>query len=272
MEKYKSIDEIREFDSKFFNDLDPRFTKLLRIAGESEQGLEFSILLGLIKSVNDIKLSILDLGEYSADHCYVLNILLRAQIEHHLKLQFVVHRMLSDKDDSVFTEYTQHLSYKELRDLHDAATAVGNADARLAAERQIHELKLMFPDTTFSYSKSQKVSATWSYKKIISYIIKSEGNTTEANLSFCNRFLLDYATLSSFVHGGFLATRFNTSHSKPGSTWDKEFEIAKKAIFLSAATQLLAFLPFLKIHKGLGIDLLELAALMEGYIDRAFSD
>ena len=194
------LDQIRDLDDLVFGEYKDYFPKIL----DSEFSRKYPKTIYLsnlfTSSTTFIKNSIFDCAE--KDDLFGAKILFRSLIEHFLRFKYVFFYWMNNQDDSVSEKYIEFTEAREKLDQIKATISeykLSNPDIEVKSWKRILE---EIPSLS-KYSKKQIENETlkYSYKNIIK-VLKEADNTLGGESTFYNSLILEYANLSSFVHGG----------------------------------------------------------------------
>lgn len=182
----------------------PKYKQAFRVAPIFESRI-FLIIDGIINLVTE-------------DNLYGSKILLRSLIDHTVKLDYLIHRALEDKDDRIFKEYllfsdlAEELQY--LKELNYKSKIINEVDID---EKALKDLIKRKPEIK-KYSNNQifEKSNQFGFKNMFKYIneerernhLEFDNEDIKAGFEAFLHISALYSDLSSFIHGGPAADKF----------------------------------------------------------------
>ncbi|MBS46459.1 MAG: hypothetical protein CMN60_01620 [Sphingobium sp.] len=194
---YQKDDELFECFSKVAKELVSEYKN-------SNYPQSITSLMGLMRTINSLKLAAFDLAEESETHLYAIKTLLRPAIEHFLRFSYLQAQLVKNKNDCAGEEYRKYCVVSEI-------IAFVKSHYALVPEKEIQEkvLKNLKKNKGFELSNRQleQIVSKWSYKNIARKLDKLL-NKDKEKLTFFRELVVQYSELSSFVHGGMIAETY----------------------------------------------------------------
>ena len=263
-----SISDVFEFDDEihdYYEGLGNKFIPLLR---DSDFPQTSRTLVGLMGSVNSIKLAIFDLAEASETHLYEIKILRRTLIEHYLRFYYVLFRCLKENSDEVGEEFRKY-SYISETIAFLKASDVSNQISGKATDQQVYEkVKKEHPEFNVSKNQITKITSRWGHRNVIRYL-KEQCNLIEDGSPIL-RMIPEYAQLSSFLHGGTLAQDYYHEVFGSGHLEDIVYREVSQSCFLASIVKLHLLLLVIKIDDQFADGIVHLTKLLYEYGDKFF--
>jgi hypothetical protein len=199
------ISEIKQHDSLFFKLLDPELAIVVNELTNSEYHLTQKCICMLYNRICLIKNSIYAIIEN--DELYSASVLYRSFLEHFLRFQYCVYRLIIEKTDDVGIEYYKYLNASEsFQYAHSVKISRSIFDEGFDPNEIEIELDRLIKTSSeykdISKNNVRNISAKFEYKNIIKYL-NSVHKTIDPNEIYPLRNLIvSYSELSSYTHGG----------------------------------------------------------------------
>ncbi len=220
-----TIDEIISKDDEIFNYFATVADDLVCEYKKSNYPVSINCLMGLMGTINSLKLAAFDLVEESETHLYAIKTLLRPAIEHFLRFNYLSYELMRVKNDSVGEEYRKYSRISEHIALVKSKFAL-ESDKKIQ-NRILNEIRKSVYPSDMSSSEIKRIVSKWSYKNIARKINSTVFEKHE-DWNFIKGLVVEYSELSSFVHGGVYAeTCYHLAFSR--DTLNKE---STESIFL----------------------------------------
>lgn len=200
-------------DDEVFNCFAQNAEELIAELKQSEYSNSILCLMGLMGTINSLKLAAFDLVEESDTHLYAIKTLLRPAIEHFLRFSYLHVQLIENKNDYSGEEYRKYSVISE---------TIAMVKSRFALEPdktiQTKVLKQLKSSHKLEISNSQldKIVLKWSYKNIARKL-DNVLNKDKQQRSFIRTLVSKYSELSSFVHGGIYAEQYYHSSFSDGT-------------------------------------------------------
>lgn len=194
------IEKIRDQDDLIHNVIEESFTELIKDLKKYKYQKTLLAMVNLVLKTNFIKNSIFDLCE--TDDLYSAKILYRSLIEHSLIHEYLFMKSTVDKNDSVGEDYYKYCDMNEdlkyLKTIKNINKNFNLGKQDIDTWKEISKIKEDFNKIT---RKNLKFKADqFKYWNIVNYIFNNVKDDFVIN--FLTKIILEYAELSSFVHGG----------------------------------------------------------------------
>jgi hypothetical protein len=199
-----SLQEFLKKDDELFNCFSEHAEQLIYELKRSEFPNSTMCLMGLMGTINSLKLAAFDLAEESETHLYAIKTMLRPAIEHFLRFNYIHIQLVETKDDTTGEEYRKYSSISE-------AIAIVKSQFALETDKTIQEKTLKrlkeSQNIVISNRQLEQIVLKWSYKNIARKLEKIL-NTDKEQIYFFRKLVSLYSELSSFVHGGVYAEQY----------------------------------------------------------------
>lgn len=200
-----SLDELLRKDDEVFDCFASVADELLIELKSSNYPESIICLMGLMGSINSLKLAAFDLAEESETHLYAIKTLLRPAIEHFLRFSYLHFQLSELKNDSAGEEYRKYSMISETIALVKSKFAL-ETDKKIQ-EKILEELRNSSSQFDISNRELDRIITKWSYKNIARKLDRSL-NDDRQEFSFIKGLVSNYSELSSFVHGGVYAEKY----------------------------------------------------------------
>lgn len=231
----KCMSDILEFDDWLHEEFSRFSEKLGTVLIESDAPITSFSLMGLLATINSIKLGMYDLIEKCDTHLYVVKILHRSLIEQFLRFQYLFSRYLVEKNDEVGIEYRKYSKISEVLAYINASAVASSMVGKTTEEIALKKLKKDFPDYSISKKELDSITNRWKHRSIIKYL-NSNSKLTEKGGAYILKLIPEYAELSSFVHGGTSAEEYYNASMSEGSLKEQMLSEAEEACMVAALT------------------------------------
>lgn len=197
----KSLKEILEADDQVYEIFTEVAPKMAEFMHTSTIPKTAQALFHFIAKTNAIKEAIFNSCE--GNNLYAINILYRSLVEHLLRFHYIFFRVLIDKTDEIGQDYLKFCSLSENIDYGIAWKDVAKILERNPEADPYEVLKEIDEDyKDYTKAQIQEKSNQFRYKQIVRYIKKQLNDQTDTTNSFLLNIIPEYASLSSYVHGG----------------------------------------------------------------------
>ncbi len=263
-----SISDVLKFDDEihdYYEGLGDKFIPLLR---NSDFPQTSRTLVGLMGSVNSIKLAVFDLAEASETHLYEIKILRRTLIEHYLRFYYVLFRCIKEDSDEVGEEFRKY-SYISETIAFLKASDISKQILGKSTDQQVYEkIKKEHPEFNVSKKQVSKITSRWGHRNVIRFL-KEQCNLIEDGSPLLSM-IPEYAQLSSFVHGGTFAHDYYHEVFDSGHLDDIVYKEVAESCFLAAMVKLHILLLVIKIDDQFADGLVHLTEMLFEYGDKFF--
>jgi hypothetical protein len=226
-----SLEELFSNDDETFDYFASLAEELISELKKSKYPQSAISLMGLMGTINSLKLAAFDLAEETDTHLYAIKTMLRPAIEHFLRFSYLHMEIVERKSDVAGLEYRKYCAISE-------TIALIKSQFTLEADKDIQTrvLKKLRQIDGFEISNRQleQIVAKWSYKNIARKLDRKL-NKDKERLDFIRQLVSTYSELSSFVHGGINAEVYYHSTFASG-TLDKEVKREVSMFSFLAAT------------------------------------
>tara|TARA_R110001583_G_scaffold104770_1_gene252187 strand:- start:2300 stop:3223 length:924 start_codon:yes stop_codon:yes gene_type:complete len=226
-----SLEELFNSDDEVFDHFASVAEELISELKKSKYPQSAMSLIGLMGTINSLKLAAFDLAEETDTHLYAIKTMLRPAIEHFLRFSYLHMELVEHKNDAAGLEYRKYCAISE-------TIALIKSQFALEADRDIQTrvLKKLRQIDGFEISNRQleQIVAKWSYKNIARKLDR-QLNKDKEGLNFIRQLVSTYSELSSFVHGGINAEVYYHS-AFASETLDKEVKREVSLFSFLAAT------------------------------------
>lgn len=201
MNKLEALLEIDDMYDEIYTSIIPWFFPIIK---DSTIHTSISNLITLNAHLGFLKNALVDL--YPTDNVVAMNIIFRSVIDYFLKTQYLFLKCVEQKNDDAAHEFMMNCDILDSRNERKALEFIK---------------KNFIPSLLIDWSKDlPEITEHYSYKNIIKYIAEKTKVTEWQWLSFLVKLLLQYTTLSKFVHGGI------------GKYWYQDTELRQKEMLL----------------------------------------
>ncbi len=260
------ITGVLAFDDEFHESFEELANKFVPVLSESEYLATSLSLMGLIGSVNSIKLGIYDLAEECYTHLYVIKILHRTLIEHYLKFYYVLFRFLKEKNNDVGIEYRKYSKISETLAYINAADVSKSMVGTSTENQVLKKLKKENPELKISKKQLNDITVKWKHRNIISFL-KNNTGLIQGEDSYFLKLIPEYAELSSFVHGGTFAEEYYHKVFDSGELKKEIYKEVAESCFIAASIKVHLMLAVVEIDSSFLEGMLTLAKKVSYFID-----
>lgn len=232
----KNLSEILNFDDWLHEEFSCLSDRLTPILIESHAPITSFSLIGLLATINSIKLGMYDLIEKCDTHLYVVKILHRSLIEQFLRFQYLFSRFINENNDEVGIEYRKYSKISEVLAYINASAVANSMVGKATEEIVLKKLKKDFPELSISRKELESITNRWKHRSIIKYL-NTNSRLAEPGWAFMLNLIPEYAELSSFVHGGTSAEEHYNYSMSEGSLKEQMLNEAEEACRIAALTK-----------------------------------
>lgn len=251
----KSLSDILEFDDWMHEEFSRFSEKLALVLTESQAPITSFSLMGLLATINSIKLGMYDLIEKCDTHLYVVKILHRSLIEQFLRFQYLFSRYINEKNDDVGLEYRKYSRISEVLAYINASSVASNMVGKTTEEIVLKKLKKDFPEFSISKKELDSITNRWKHRSIIKYLKSNCKLTENKGGDYILKLIPEYAELSSFVHGGTSAEEYYNASMSEDSLKEQMLSEAEEACMVAALTKGMLLIVATKFEPDLQKDL-----------------
>ncbi|HJR99812.1 MAG TPA: DUF5677 domain-containing protein [Flavobacterium sp.] len=202
----QSIDDLKKLDEEISAEFAEAHKFLHYLLMESEQKRTAEICFAFMTGTNYLKSSLFDCAE-NEDY-YSMSVLLRSLTEHYLRFNYFWLNYSKTKSENYAMKFVVSLEFYERLTIENAINAAKQIKhEEIKTSDQIWE-EIKKSNREFEvYSKQEidEFSKNLSIKNIIRYIERNMKESGFDTNDFLQRRIVEYAQLSSFVHGGIYA-------------------------------------------------------------------
>jgi hypothetical protein len=108
-----NLDDVLKFDDSLHKDLSEIGSRFMPVLMQSNFPETMQSLIGLMASINSIKLGMYDLVDKCDTHLYVVKILHRTLLDQFLRFEFICQRFLEEGSEEVGYEYRKYSRISE---------------------------------------------------------------------------------------------------------------------------------------------------------------
>lgn len=203
-----SLDEILKNDDEVFDCFVSVAEELISEYKTSDYPDSISCLMGLMGTINSLKLAAFDLAEESDSHLYAIKTLLRPAIEHYLRFSYLYFMVTELKNDSAGQEYRKYSLVSETIALVKSQYALETD--KVVQNKILKRLRQSHDSFDISNRELEQIVRKWSYKNIARKLDKTLYKKSK-DKHFLKKLISNYSELSSFVHGGIYAEQYDHS-------------------------------------------------------------
>lgn len=232
----KELSEILKFDDWLHEEFSRLSERLTPVLIESKAPITSFSLMGLLATINSIKLGMYDLIEKCDTHLYVVKILHRSLIEQFLRFQYLFSRFIIESNDEVGIEYRKYSRISEVLAYVNASAVAYSMVGKTTEEIVLKKLKKDFPELSISRKELESITNRWKHRSIIKYL-NANAKLAQPGGAYILNLIPEYAELSSFVHGGTSAEESYNHSMSEGSLKEQMLSEAEEACRVAALTK-----------------------------------
>ena len=251
----EKLEKLRNIDERIFEDFqvatDNYFRKLLF---ESEFPRTAEICYMYISGSNFLKNSIFDCAE--TEDYYSVSVLFRSIIEHYLRFKYFWFNNAKIKDDSYALKFRTAIDFKEKIEVErsfNAVKQIRKIDQKTSDEIWNDLIAENKDFAKFTKGEITEFSHSLSIKNIIRYIEKTMGDGGFETNTFLQKLIVQYSTLSSFVHGGLYAHKKMVSLENEKERQESLIGICGIALQSATAIKSFSYLTFYQFMPEFGV-------------------
>jgi len=230
----------KDADTEYFEIVEAEMVGLFTKPGITKFPNTYRAFSGFCAKTNALKTALFDMAE--ANNPYAFNALFRCFCEHYLKFMYLWVRFCTEKTDDASTEYFDFCGSTEARDYVSALQAAEKLiDNDIAADIN-DAISFMYPATTgMTQREIDAKSGQFKYRAILRFLKTAAPDLLNSQTPFLAAIVPNYATLSSFVHGGPYTDMDMLSYANPKALEECEeraglaFMMAASVFMMSAA-------------------------------------
>ena len=242
------LNKIRELDNEVFEQFKIYLPKLYESKFQNEHPITFQLFIDFDISTNFIKNSMFTCGE--KDEMFGIKILFRSQIEYFLRFKYLFINWVKYQSDDISKKYIQFLNAKELIDYAKAVHSNFQLDNSTLKEIDWKKLLDKFPKLkNYSKQEIELEAAKFSYKNIIRFINNEVFANKSTQNSFLGLLIVEYAELSSYVHGGIKSFENLDKYTDESIRKQEYIRIASIAYQICTSIKMFILTPTLKSEK-----------------------
>jgi hypothetical protein len=228
----------KDADSEYFEIVAEEMRRLFTEPGTTDFPNTYKAFYGFCAKTNSLKTALFDMVD--VNNPYAFNALLRCLCEHYLKFIYIWVRFCEEKTDEAGVEYFAFCGATEAREYASALqTAEKLVDNDVHADVD-EAIASMYPTTAgMSQKEVETKSGQFKYRAILRFLKKAAPEMVSAQTPFLAAIIPNYATLSSFVHGGPYTDIDMLSYSGPEALQECE-ERAGLAFLMTASVFMMA--------------------------------
>jgi len=200
----------------------------------------YRAMFGFCAKTNSLKTAMFDSIE--SNNPYAFKILFRCLCEHYLKFMYIWFRFVSEKTDTIGTEYFSFCGAIEAQDYVSAMSIAENLLGNSVTVDIKHAIEQIYPEAAkLSQRELEDKSNQFKYRAILRTFATTSVRFLSKEHPFLAKIIPTYALLSSFVHGGPYADMEMAEFSKPSALEECEHNagiafLITASIFMFTAT------------------------------------
>jgi len=229
-------DDVLEFDDSIHEDFERIGSLFMPVLANSEFPVTMQSLIGLMASINSIKLGIYDLAEKCDTHLYPVKILHRTLLEQFLRFEYLFQRFMDEGNEGVGIEYRKYSKISELHAYVNASQVAITMAGKSTDDVVFKKLKKKYPELDISKRALNEISSKWKHRSIIRYLTSRNKNSKD-KYGFLFSIIPEYAELSSFVHGGTSAEEYYHEIFDNGELEEETNSVSANACLLAATVK-----------------------------------
>lgn len=230
------LDDVLDFDDSLHEDFERIGDRFMPILLKSEFLVTVQSLIGLMASINSIKLGIYDLAEKCDTHLYVVKILHRTLLEQFLRFEYVFQRFMDEGKEEIGIEYRKYSKISEILAYINASQAAVTMAGKSTDDVVLKSLKKKYPELDISKRALNEISGKWKHRSIIRYLT-SRAKQSKDRYSFLFTIIPEYSELSSFVHGGTSAEEYYHELFDNGELKEEMTRVSANACLLAVTVK-----------------------------------
>ena len=231
-----NLDDVLVFDDSMHEDFEKIGDLFMPVLVKSEFPVTMQSLIGLMASINSIKLGIYDLAEKCDTHLYPVKILHRTLLEQFLRFEYLFQRFMEEGSEDVGIEYRKYSKISEFNAYVNASQVAITMAGKSTDDVILKKLKKKYPELEISKKALNEISGKWKHRNIIRYLT-SRNKQSKAGYSFLLNIIPEYAELSSFVHGGASAEEYYHEIFDNGELKEEMSNVSASVCLLAATVK-----------------------------------
>ncbi len=241
----EEIERIRDLDDEVFNEFKLYFPKTVTSAFKAEYP-STAYLVGMFDtSATFIKNSIFDSCE--SDDYYGAKILFRSLIEHFVRFKYVFINWGMTKSDDFAKNYSEYGNAREALDLIKAKVT---EQQLIDPDYRVKDWELFLKDHPSFLNKTLKEvdseTQNYRFKNIVLFLNREFNKGKYEMSSFLGKLIVEYSSLSSFVHGGMKSYQEITSVSCDKIRQGEYYRLCSLTFQMSSSIKLLTLLMYVQ--------------------------
>jgi len=223
----------READDEYFEIVAAEMVGLFAKPGTTEFPSTYRAFAGFCAKTNSLKTALFDMVD--SNNPYAFNALFRCFCEHYLKFTYIWVRFCSEKTDVAGSDYFDFCGASEARDYVAALQAAEKLVGDFVGGDAEKAIASMYPATVgMSQKEIEAKAGQFKYRSILRFLRTAAPEMVSTQTPFLVSIVPEYATLSSFVHGGPYTDMDMGTYSQPEAL--KECEERAGLAFMMAAS------------------------------------
>jgi hypothetical protein len=223
----------RDADDAYFKIVEDDSAKLFSVITRTAYPFTYRAMFGFCAKTNSLKTGMFDAIE--SNNPYVFRVLFRCFCEHYLRFMYIWARFVSEKSDSIGSEYYSFCGAIEAQDYLSAITMA----ERLLGNDVVADIKKtiskLYPETSnLTRKELEEFSNQFKYRAILRFLAGEQFKFVGKDRPFLAQIVPAYALLSSFVHGGPYTDLEMAGYSEPQALSECEKDAA--VVFLMTAS------------------------------------
>jgi hypothetical protein len=191
----------RDADDEYFAIVEAHLVQIFTEPSTTQFPATYQAFRGFCTKTNALKLAMFDMVE--SDNPYAFSALFRCFCEHYLKFTYIWVRFLKENTDDVGVDYLSFCGASEALGYVEALALAENLVGNEVRADPAEALATMYPATAGMSKRSiEAKSDQFKYRAILRYLKDAAPGILSEQSPFLATIVPNYATLSSFVHGG----------------------------------------------------------------------
>lgn len=223
----------RDADDEYFAIVGKHGPALFSTVGKTTFPQTYRAMFGFCAKTNSLKTAMFDAIE--SNNPYAFKILFRCFCEHYLKFTYIFTRFLTEKTDTVGSEYYSFCGAVEARDYASAIAMAEDLVGNSVVANVEKAMAQLYPEAAkLSLRELENASNRFKYRAILRFLNRESLGFIAKERPFLAQIVPAYALLSSFVHGGPYTDMEMAGYSDPRAI--QECENDMEIVFMMTAS------------------------------------
>lgn len=161
-----NLDYVLKFDDSLHEDFAKIGERFMPVLMQSNFPETMQSLIGLMTSINSIKLGMYDLVERCDTHLYVVKILHRTLLEQFLRFEFICQKFLEEGNEDVGYEYRKYSKISETLAYIGAFQVAATMAGKSTDDIVLKKLKKKYPELEITKRNLSDITGKWKHRSI----------------------------------------------------------------------------------------------------------